>query len=394
MLPLIDLIAIATSPRGAIDARRAEREGVRDVPARAAAGQQGPALRTASSSSRCCGRAAATIFQAALEDDADRDLPRRHVRDRRARLPAREPAAARTARRAAESLLRPTAPRSAAPPSTVSSFTRPGDAVAGRSCRRVVAGSLAVLAAAVVERSPDPGRRAGVVVVDARVVARYGRYIGWPRLLAALILVILFIPIRRYSLPGQPAVRARAVPRLRRVLLVGWGASLLVDRRIALRQDRASKGRLLLIVASRVGSIVANPDRVAQLSSAVDKELMFFLSFVLVLYVTASVIRRLDDIDFLAKTLVGGGAVVALFAIVEARTGLQRLQPPRPRDPDPARRRPRATPEAFHEVRRREAARVRLGAASDRAQRGLRDARPARALSRAALPPAALVAVR
>ena len=32
-------------------------------------------------------------------------------------------------------------------------------------------------------------------------------------------------------------------------------------------------------------------------------------------------IRRLDDVDFLAKTLVAGGAVVALFAIVEARTG-------------------------------------------------------------------------
>ncbi len=49
---------------------------------------------------------------------------------------------------------------------------------------------------------------------------------------------------------------------------------------------------------------------------------MFFLSFVLVLYVTASVIRRLDNIDYLVKTLVAGGAVVAVFAIVEARTGI------------------------------------------------------------------------
>ena len=48
---------------------------------------------------------------------------------------------------------------------------------------------------------------------------------------------------------------------------------------------------------------------------------MFFFSFVLVLYVISSVIRRLDEVDFLAKTLVPGGAVVALFAIVEARTG-------------------------------------------------------------------------
>ena len=49
---------------------------------------------------------------------------------------------------------------------------------------------------------------------------------------------------------------------------------------------------------------------------------MFLLSFVLVLYMTASVVRRVETIEFLTKTLVGGGAVVALFAIIEARTGL------------------------------------------------------------------------
>jgi hypothetical protein len=49
---------------------------------------------------------------------------------------------------------------------------------------------------------------------------------------------------------------------------------------------------------------------------------MFFVSFVLVLYLTTSVIRRLDHIDYLAMTLVGGGAVVAFFAIIEARTGM------------------------------------------------------------------------
>ena len=48
---------------------------------------------------------------------------------------------------------------------------------------------------------------------------------------------------------------------------------------------------------------------------------MFFLSFVLVLYLIVSVIRRLDDVDYLAKTLVVGGTVVAISALVEARTG-------------------------------------------------------------------------
>ena len=75
-----------------------------------------------------------------------------------------------------------------------------------------------------------------------------------------------------------------------------------------------------MIVGSSLVSIVANPVRVSQ-SPEVAKSLMFFLSFVLVLYVIVSVIRRLDSVDFVAKTLVVGGAILAGFAIVEARTG-------------------------------------------------------------------------
>ena len=105
------------------------------------------------------------------------------------------------------------------------------------------------------------------------------------------------------------------------MLLVGWGASLLVDPRVRFRRT-GFEAPLLLIFASIVGSIIANPDRVAELSSPVQKDLTFFISFVLVLYMTTSVIRRLDNIDYLVMTLVGGGAVVAFFSIIEARTGI------------------------------------------------------------------------
>ena len=95
---------------------------------------------------------------------------------------------------------------------------------------------------------------------------------------------------------------------------------------------------------------------------------MFFLSFVLVLYLTASVVRRLDD-DRLpredARRRRRGRRVL------RDRRGAhrdQRLQPPRPRRPVPAARR-RGRAGGVPEVRRREAARLRLGAAPDRAQR-------------------------
>jgi O-antigen ligase len=104
------------------------------------------------------------------------------------------------------------------------------------------------------------------------------------------------------------------------LLVVGWAASMLIDSRVRVRRT-GLEGPLFVILGSLVASVLANPERVAVASSDVNKSLMFFASFIVVLYLTASTIRRLDDVDFLAKTLVGGGAVVAFFAIVEARTG-------------------------------------------------------------------------
>jgi polysaccharide biosynthesis protein PslJ len=183
----------------------------------------------------------------------------------------------------------------------------------------LVAGALAVLATAVATGG-SPAPAVGLVVMMTLAAVVPFLYVGWPRILAALILIILFIPIRRYSLPGNLPFELEPYRVFVAVLLLGWFGSLLVDRRSRLRKT-GFEGPLLLIVVSALGSIASNPDRVAQLSSIVDKKLMFFLSFVLVFYVTASTIRRLADIDLLAKTLVVGGAVVGLSAMIESRTG-------------------------------------------------------------------------
>ena len=159
-----------------------------------------------------------------------------------------------------------------------------------------------------------------VMLVTLATVAVSIGFVAWPRLIGALILLILFVPIRRYFLPVSLPFQLEPYRIFVALLLLGWCASLLVDSRTRLRRT-GFEGPILVIVASSVASIVANPGRVAGVSSFVDKKLMFFLSFVLVLYVISSVVRRLDEVDFLAKTLVGGGAVVAVSAIVEARTG-------------------------------------------------------------------------
>jgi hypothetical protein len=183
----------------------------------------------------------------------------------------------------------------------------------------VLAGAVGFLAVAVVTGTSI--RSVAALTVLATIAARVRpAYIAWPKLIAALVLIILFIPIRRYALPVTLPFQLEPYRIFVFLLVLVWVGSLLVDPRVRARRT-GFEGPLLLIVGASMASIVANPWRVSQLSSEVNKKLMFFLSFLLILYVTTSVIRRLDNIELLIKTLVVGGAVVAAFAIVEARTG-------------------------------------------------------------------------
>ena len=182
----------------------------------------------------------------------------------------------------------------------------------------LVLGALAVLIATVVSGASP---QVAVAFVAFAVIASLIRsaYLRWPYLLGALILVILLIPIRRYALPANLPFQLELYRVIVAMLVVGWAASLLVDSRSRFRRT-GFEAPLTVIFGALVASILANPSRVAQSSPEVNKALMFFVSFFIVLYLTASAIRRLDEVEFLAKTLVTGGAVVALFAIVEART--------------------------------------------------------------------------
>jgi polysaccharide biosynthesis protein PslJ len=183
----------------------------------------------------------------------------------------------------------------------------------------LVVTSLTALALGVVSGISTIGTTVVALFVTIVALTR-ATAIGWPKLIGALILLILLIPIRRYALPGDLPFQLEFYRVFVVFLILGWFASLLVDPRVSFRKT-GFEGPLIVIVGAAFASVVANPDRVAPVSSEVEKSLMFLISFVLVVYVTVSVIRRLDNVDYLAKTLVAGGAVVALAAIVEARTG-------------------------------------------------------------------------
>ena len=83
------------------------------------------------------------------------------------------------------------------------------------------------------------------------------------------------------------------------------------------RPDRDAHRRDPAVGCTRTGHILD-----IGASSYVAKTLTFFVSFVIVYYVITSVVRTWHEIDTALALLVGCGTVVAVFALFEARTGI------------------------------------------------------------------------
>lgn len=144
--------------------------------------------------------------------------------------------------------------------------------------------------------------------------------VPWRGLLTGLLLIIMFIPIRRYVLPGNLPFQLEPY-RLYVILLVGgWLLALLVDPRVRFTRTGFERPLGLLLFAV-VASEMTNPARVGSLGSYVLKSMTFFLSFLIVVYVIASVVKTREDVERLVRVLVVGGAVIAVAAIYENRTG-------------------------------------------------------------------------
>jgi hypothetical protein len=156
-----------------------------------------------------------------------------------------------------------------------------------------------------------------LVVVSAMA---YKHLLAWRSLLGGLILIILFIPVRRYTLPGQLPFQLEPYRLFVAFLVLAWGSSLLIDPRVRLRRSGV-EAPLGLFVAAVLASDVVNPARVSSLSGDVAKALTFFLSFYLVFYVFVSVVRTRSTLEQLVTLLTAGGSIVACLAIVESRTG-------------------------------------------------------------------------
>jgi polysaccharide biosynthesis protein PslJ len=146
------------------------------------------------------------------------------------------------------------------------------------------------------------------------------REIPWRVALIALVLVITFIPIRRYTFAVGLPFQLEPYRALVALLLFAWAACLLVDPSIRLRRT-AFRGPILLIAVVALASVLANGTRVTPMETQVIKSFTFFASFLLLYVLVANLVRTAADRDAIIRVLVGGMAVVGVLAVIEARTG-------------------------------------------------------------------------
>ena len=213
------------------------------------------------------------------------------------------------------------------------------------------------------------------------------RLLQWPALIASLTLVILFVPIRSYSLPASLPINLEPY-RLVVTFVVGiWLASSLIDRGVRFHPSGLIDRPLTVFLAIVLVSLIVNIGRVESVGSDAIKALLFLLSYVLVIYLVASVVRSQRDLDFQVDVLVYGGALVALACVLERQTQynvfnhLSQFVPALHWDGD-----------TTTEHRRTRIPRARVVAATHRHGRRADHARPARSLPRLCDPPVARMA--
>jgi len=161
------------------------------------------------------------------------------------------------------------------------------------------------------------------LVAGAAVLVSVGsRLFKWRNLLFVLLLVMLFVPIRKYSLSGGAGFQLEPYRAVAGVILVLWVAALLIDQRVRIRPTKFEP-QILTIVFVTLASIVANVNRIYALGvqTIVLKGITFFLALILIVYFIASAIRTREELDFVVKVLVAGGAILSFFALIEFNTG-------------------------------------------------------------------------
>jgi hypothetical protein len=158
----------------------------------------------------------------------------------------------------------------------------------------------------------------------AGIVARsLDRPIPWVGMLSVLAVIVMLVPIRRFAFgSGGGAIQLEPYRMLIGAIAFAWAVSLLLDRRVRLRAT-GFEAPLGVFCAAIATSALANPARIIGhgLSNEVLKAQSFALTFAIVFYMVAMLVRGQQDIERLLFVLVVSGALIGLAAVYESRSG-------------------------------------------------------------------------
>jgi polysaccharide biosynthesis protein PslJ len=175
-----------------------------------------------------------------------------------------------------------------------------------------------VLAAAALRVQANPILAA--FVLPLALIAAQRTLLAWQNLLGLILLVILFIPIRRYTVGGGLPVELEPYRLLLGVVLICWLFAVCADPAVRWRSSGFERP-ILLVIAAILGSLALNISRVNGLGDLVLKQVTFFLTFFLIVYFVASIVDRGPKLDSMLRLLAGGGTVLAVLSLFEWRTG-------------------------------------------------------------------------
>jgi O-Antigen ligase len=140
-------------------------------------------------------------------------------------------------------------------------------------------------------------------------------------MLAAVIVVIMLVPIKRYTLPASLPFHLEPYRLLILLVAVAWITSLLIDPRVRLRAS-GLEGPIALFALAALASVSANAQRIEStgLTPVVTKTLTFFASFFVLFYAVVSLVSGREQLNRLLRILAGAAVLVAAAALIEYRT--------------------------------------------------------------------------
>lgn len=189
---------------------------------------------------------------------------------------------------------------------------------------RILWAAVAFLAAAAIGSTAVQFQATPVLLggVTCFVIVAYREtLLAWRTLLGVVLLTILFIPIRRYTIGGGLPISLEPYRLIIAVVLMGWGGALLVDPKVRWRPTIVDRPIAALFV-SVVAGLALNIGWISStgITSEVIKQLSFFVSFLLVMYFVASTMSSRESVDRIVKVLVFGGTFVAIAGLIEWKT--------------------------------------------------------------------------